>query len=88
LSADGNMVAQQDGVPVRGARPTWSWWDAEVLQDEHVLAINTDLPTDTLTISVGMYDYQTETRLPAITPDGERLPEDRVVLQEIQVMSP
>ena len=88
LSTDGNMVAQQDGVPVRGARPTWSWWDAEVLQDEHVLAINTDLPTDTLTISVGMYDYQTETRLPAITPDGERLPEDRVVLQEIQVMSP
>jgi hypothetical protein len=88
LSENGDMVSQQDGVPVRGTRPTWSWRDAEVLQDEYALVIAADLPASTLTLSVGMYDYQTEARLPAVTPGDERLPEDRVVLQEIQVMSP
>jgi hypothetical protein len=88
LSMDGDMVAQQDGVPVRGAHPTWSWRDAEVFQDKYTLVTDADLPASTLTLSVGMYDYGTGVRLPAITPDGEYLPEDRVVLQEIQVMSP
>jgi hypothetical protein len=88
LGTNGDMVGQQDGVPVRGARPTWSWRDAEVLQDEYALVIDADLPASTLTLSVGMYDYQTKARLPALTPDGERLPKDRILLQEIQVRSP
>jgi hypothetical protein len=88
LSTDGDMMGQQDGVPVHGARPTWSWRDAEVLEDEYALAIGADLPASTLTLSIGMYDYTTSARLPAVNPDGERLLEDRVVLQEIQVVSP
>jgi hypothetical protein len=88
LSTDDAMVAQQDGVPGRGARPTWGWRDSEVLQDEYALVIGADLPASTLTLSIGMYDYQTSARLPAVTPEGERLPEDRIVLQAIQVRSP
>jgi hypothetical protein len=88
LSADGDMVAQQDGVPVRSTRPTWSWRDTEVLQDEYALVIDDDLPASTLTLSIGMYDYGTGVRLPTITLDGERLPDDRVVLQEIRMISP
>jgi hypothetical protein len=88
LSTDGDMVGQQDGVPVRGARPTWSWRDTEVLEDEYALAIGADLPASTLTLSVGMYDYATSVRLSAVDPNGERLPEDRVVLQETQVIPP
>lgn len=84
LSTDGDMVTQQDGVPGHGTRPTWSWRDMEVLQDKYALAIGADLPAGTLTLSVGMYDYATGVRLPAITPDGERLPEDRIVLQDIR----
>ncbi len=88
LSMDGDMVAQQDSVPVSGARPTWSWRDAEVLRDEHTLVTDADLPPGTYTLSIGMYDYATSVRLPAVTPDGKHLPEDRVVLQEIRVISP
>jgi hypothetical protein len=88
LSTEGNLVAQQDGVPVRGARPTWSWRDAEVLQDEYTLSTDANLSADRYTLSIGMYDYATGVRLPAVGPNGERLSEDRVVLQEVQVRSP
>jgi hypothetical protein len=88
ISTDGQMVGQDDSVPVQGTRPTWDWRDREVLQDEHTLAIAGDLPGGTYALSVGMYDLSTGTRLPAVGPDGVRLPEDRIVLDTIQVMSP
>jgi hypothetical protein len=84
--ADGQMVAQDDGVPMRGVRPTWDWRDREVLGDEHVLVTDARLPGGVYTLSVGMYDHATGVRLPAVGPLGERLPNDRIVLQEIQVI--
>jgi len=88
LDTDNLLAAQHDGVPVHRERPTWSWQDMEVLQDEHMLLTDVGLPGGTYTLSVGMYDYPTMVRLPAIGPAGERLPEDRIVLQEIRVNSP
>jgi hypothetical protein len=88
VDVDGQMVAQHDGVPVQGERPTWDWRDEEVLQDEHTLVTDADLPAATYTLSIGMYDYLTQARLQAVGPDGERLPEDRVVLQEVRVTPP
>jgi hypothetical protein len=85
--ADGQMVAQDDGVPVQGTRPAWDWRDREVLGDEHALVIDTSLPGGVYTLSVGMYDRSTGVRLPATGPTGVRLPEDRIVLQEIQLIS-
>jgi predicted membrane-bound mannosyltransferase len=88
LDADGQMVVQHDGVPVQGERPTWDWRDREVLQDEHVLAIDEGVPPGTCTLSVGMYDYQTQARLPATGPDGQALPDGQIVLSDIQVALP
>jgi hypothetical protein len=88
LSAEGEMAAQQDGVPVQSARPTWDWRDAEVLEDAYTIVTDAGLSAGTYTLSIGMYDYVTSARLPAAGPNGERLPEDCVVLQEIQVRSP
>ena len=88
LDAEGRLVAQHDGVPVYGERPTWSWWDAEVIQDEHVLVTDSDLPTGTYTLFTGMYDFPTGIRLPAVGPTGERLPEDSVLLQDVRVILP
>jgi hypothetical protein len=84
----GQVATQHDGVPARGERPTWDWCDKEVIRDEHVLVSDAGLPAGTYTLSIGMYDYLTQARLPAVGPDGERLPEDRVVLQDIQVTPP
>jgi hypothetical protein len=88
LNPEGELVAQHDGVPVQGERPAWSFRDAEVLQDEHTVVTHLDLPAGTYTLSVGMYDFSTGIRLPAIGPTGERLPEDRIVLEDVQVTRP
>ncbi|MEE8391308.1 MAG: hypothetical protein V3S14_11015, partial [Anaerolineae bacterium] len=88
VDAKGQLVDQHDGVPVHGERPTWSWWNAEVIQDDHVLATDPNLHPGTYTLSVGMYDLPTGSRLSAVSSTGERLPEDSVVLQDIQVTVP
>jgi hypothetical protein len=88
LNAEQILVAQHDGVPVNGERPTWSWWGAEVIPDEHTLVVTPDLPSGVYTLSTGMYDPATGERLPATNPAGERLPENRMVLGEIEVRSP
>lgn len=88
LNADRLLVAQHDGVPVQGERPTWSWQDAEVLQDEHTLVTDGSLPDGTYTLSVGMYDYPSGTRLPVVGPAGYHLLEDRIVLQDVQITLP
>ena len=79
------MVAQDDDVPILGARPTWDWRDREGLEDEHTLVTDARLPGGAYILSIGMYAPATGVRLPAVGPDGARLPNDRIVLQEIQV---
>jgi hypothetical protein len=88
LDAERQLVAQRDGVPVQGERPTWSWWDEEVIQDEYVLTTERNLPPGIYTLSVGMYDLRTKARLRAVGPAGERLADDRVVLEAIKVDGP
>ena len=59
--------------------------DREVLQDDHVLVVDTDLPPGTYTLSVGMYNFSTMARLPVVGPDGEPLGDDRVILDQVIV---
>jgi hypothetical protein len=88
LNAEGELVAQHDGVPVNGERPTWSWWGGEVIRDAHELVIGADLPGGAYTLSAGVYDFATGERLPAFGPSGERRPDDRVLLERVRVTSP
>jgi hypothetical protein len=88
LDAEGQLAAQRDSVPVHAERPTWSWWENEVIQDEYALAIDPALPSRTYTLSVGMYELPSGARLPAMKATGERMPEDRIVLGEIRVEAP
>jgi hypothetical protein len=87
LNVEGQMMAQRDGVPGQDKRPTWSWRDMEILRDEYML--DTDgLSDGTYVLSVGMYDFSTGSRIPAVSPVAGRLPEDRVVLDDIRVTLP
>ncbi len=88
VAPDGRIAAQHDGVPVEGERPTWDWRDGEVFQDEHILSIDPSLPGGVYTLSTGMYDHLTGVRLPAVSPFGDRQPEDRIVLQGVWVIAP
>ncbi len=88
LDSQGSLVAQHDGPPANGAHPTWTWQGGETIRDEHTVVLDQDLPAGSYSLSIGMYDILTGARLPAFGPDGERLPADRVVLQETWVTSP
>jgi hypothetical protein len=89
LDEAGELVAQRDGVP-GGGWPTWSWQDGEVVSDNHILVVPQGVisGTGTYTVSVGLYDHGTKARLPAVMPDGTRLPADHIPLQLVRVNSP
>jgi hypothetical protein len=74
------LVAQSDAQP-RGGIYLTSWWSTGEVVSETVTLPLTGMPQGTYRLAVGLYD-QTVTRLPAIGPDGQRLPNDRVILPE------
>jgi hypothetical protein len=81
-SATGSLVVQSDAQPREGTYPT-SWWvEGEVVSETVTLSL-TDVPEGTYQLAVGLYDY-TVTRLRAVGLDGQRLPDDRIVLPVVQ----
>jgi hypothetical protein len=85
LSASGELVAQRDGVPLYGVRPTPSWRVGEVIEDSYEIRLDDDLAPGDYQLSVGMYDTESLDRLPAYDVDGRRLPEDRIVLSLLRI---
>jgi hypothetical protein len=80
----GNLVAQGDGVPVNGIRPTTSWRPGEVLVDEHVVMLPETLPAGSYMVWVGFYDPETGQRLPVNAHDVA-YPDDRFPLVELEI---
>jgi hypothetical protein len=88
LSTSGELVAQRDGPPVYGVRPTPSWRAGEVIEDVCEIAWDDELAPGEYEISVGMYDAESMIRVPARNADGEPSLEDRIVLSVIRVEEP
>ena len=84
IDGKGEIVAQVDGAPVGGFRPTASWRAGEVIEDQRTLFLPEDLPPGEYRLWVGFYNRDTGERLPAFV-DGERMPESRVLLKLIDV---
>ncbi len=79
-----SIVAQSDALPRGGAYPT-SWWVASEVVSETVTLSLQGVSPGTYRLAVGLYD-RTVTRLQAVAADGERVPDDRLVLPtEIEV---
>ena len=62
LASDGHLVAQHDGPPAVGARPTLGWMPGEVIADLHTVAFREPY-TGPATIEVGLYDRTTLERV-------------------------
>ncbi len=78
VDTGGVPLDQDDGPPAEGAYPT-SWWLVDdVVRDRHTVRLADSRPEYRL--RVGMYVPTTGERLPASGSDGERLPDDAVVL--------
>lgn len=68
LLVDGEKMAQHDGPPAEGKRPTTSWLPGEVVADVHPIMVPPDLPAGRFEILVAL--YQGDERLP-IGPDRD-----------------
>lgn len=78
ISNEGKLVAQKDGIPLYGIRPTQSWRAGKLMEDSYDIFTNNDLPPGEYQLSVGMYDAQNMTRVPAFDNSGNRLEDDRI----------
>jgi hypothetical protein len=85
LNAGGEIVAQHDGEPVAGRRPTHTWRRGDKIIDTHRLVWQAREYAGPATVAVGLYGVTTMERLPAYDAQGQRWPADRVVLGDITV---
>jgi hypothetical protein len=69
LDVNDSLVAQSDGLPVNGARPTTGWKPGEVIQDRREINLPKTLLPGQYKLVVGVYDPMTGTRLN--TGDGK-----------------
>ena len=71
LAEDGRLVAQHDGEPGGGSRPTTGWAAGEVVGDNHGLLLPAGLPPGAYTLRLGLYDaFDPAARLPVAGQDG------------------
>ncbi len=84
-SQDGELVAQQDGIPLYGVRPTSSWRAGEGIEDSYEILLGSDLPRGEYELAVGMYDPETMERLAVYDAAGQRLPGDRILLGSLDL---
>jgi hypothetical protein len=78
--ADSSVIAQQDGIPGSGKRPTPTWVPGEYIADDYVLTTDPTTSAGTYYLELGLYEPVTGQRLalqpnpPATTgPDHVRL---------------
>jgi len=75
LDRNGAIVAQADGPPARGGRPTSQWQAGETVIDSRQIALPTDLPAGEYTLIFGMYRWPSLERLP-MHSGATRQPDD------------
>lgn len=83
LDSQGALVAQHDGVPDEGRRPTPFWQPGIVVSDTHSIVLPSDLAPGEYTLSVGMYDWPGLQRLHVV--NGPAAGEDHIILETIRI---
>jgi 4-amino-4-deoxy-L-arabinose transferase-like glycosyltransferase len=78
------ILAQADGPPQNGYYPTSIWAAGERVLDELWLELPAGMPAE-LRLAIGFYAPATVERLPVLGPNGDRQPDDRFILQEIDL---
>lgn len=86
INSEGRLVAQHDGPPASGERPTSDWKYDEVVLDVHQIHLPLTLSPGTYEIRTGMYNLQTMERLPILGSDGTICEKDflRIGLLQVQ----
>ena len=71
-------------MPGNGEAPTAGWVEDEIITDEVDIFIPDDVPPDTYTLEVGMYDPTTGQRLLVLDEHGNPTA-DRIILEQVSI---
>ncbi|MBI1802249.1 MAG: hypothetical protein HYR71_11550, partial [Chloroflexi bacterium] len=82
IGEDNQVLAQHDGEPVMGARPTRSWQAGEYVKDTHPVTVPESLEPGVYRIEIGLYDPASGVRLP-VTVNGLPQPGGRVIVTAV-----
>lgn len=82
----GTRLAQHDGWPQGGDRPTAIWQKGDLIVDEHMLTISPDAPEGVWGLYVGLYDGEGR-RLTVLGQQGQAVSKE-VLLTPIRVLAP
>jgi hypothetical protein len=85
LGPDGQLLAQDDSLPINWSYPTTYWQPGEFIRDEHLLTIDSSVPRGDYALSVGIYNASSGERAFVRDSAGVEYPEKRVLLQQIEV---
>jgi len=79
----GRIVVQQDRLLQQGTRPTSSWPTGILVKQKYHLQLGPDTAPGDYVINVGLYYWETGERLAVWDENGDRLPDDAIVLETI-----
>ena len=68
LNREARLIAQHDGIPAGGGRPTTGWMEGEIIVDLHEMEFSDLTCVGTGIIEVGLYDARTMERV--LTSEG------------------
>ena len=84
LDAQDQIVGQVDAWPLQGTYATSQWAPGEVIEDPHMIRLDSDLPPGPYRLQVGWYLLSTLRRLPVLDDDG--LPvDDKITVSDLSV---
>ncbi|MGQ9625412.1 MAG: glycosyltransferase family 39 protein [Anaerolineae bacterium] len=82
LNGEGRVVAQRDNMPLSGQAPTSTWVKGEIIADTYEIPLGKDVVAGEYRVEIGMYNAMDGKRLPVWDAEGNRLPDDRILLEE------
>jgi hypothetical protein len=85
VNENGELEAQQDGMPVNNSLPTTCWQPGEIITDTHTITLNPESSPGTYTLLTGLYHPVTGGRLPVSdtdTPVANSLRLNTLVIEE------
>ena len=85
ISRNGQDIIEKDNPPVQGARPTSGWVPNEVIRDSYAFVIPADASGGDYLLEVGLFNPQTQQRLPVTNPGAVQQGDQSLILKLLKI---